>query len=872
MNDSPGHPSAPAPSLGTGLALWRRLTMRHWREDRWATLLLLLLLSLGVASYLSVRLANRAAVDGFALFHQTLQPRSDWVLRSPVGRLPVERLSELRGHFGLAPAGLFPLLETSATRIPDDEPETAGPPARTIRVVGLDLVALGTAGESLLAEVEAGPDDFLDGDPPPVWVTAQVAEAWQAGPGTRVTLRFNTRPVRVTVAGLLPARTPAGEPPPWLAVMDLPALQTAAGLDGLVDRVEVILPSGEAWREAVAKAGEALRADPRWSLATPEEEGDRGLEMTAAFRLNLTILSLIALLVALYLIAQALDAVVVRRRQEIAILRSLGLTPGMLRRLWFAEFLTLGLAGSLGGLLLGWGLAQGTAGAVAQTVNQLYFQTEHSGAVGLRAVDALLALLLGVGGSLLAGWLPLRDAAGTPPAQILAAGNFSPGFGVLRRPGWGLGLVLFGALLWPLPPLPLAGGARFPLAGYLTALCWLVGGTLLLGGGFRPLAAILRPFDGAFPTLRLARARLADTTSRHRLAAAGLFVAVTMAGGMNVLVGSFARTMEDWIEVRFQADLYLSSAATGGAGAEFLLEPDTVAAVAALPSVAEADPFRFLPLELEGRRTYLGASRHELLDNLQPVLWLVSPRAPGTAPEGVEGRALVNEAFVARFGLGADATVTLPTPTGPRLLWIRGVFADYGNEQGLLWIDWKDFRAWFGSEAATTLSLFLHPGTDPLAVAGELETSFPGLAVRDNGTLRTLVRRIFRQTFAITEALQLIGLLVAMGGLALALGNLLRESRRELHTLRALGLRRGEIARATAWEGAGIAALGIAGGLPASLGLGALLVFVINRQSFGWTLRFDPPWAEFGLLAVLTLGLALAVGAWVGWRHARLMK
>jgi len=329
--------------------------------------------------------------------------------------------------------------------------------------------------------------------------------------------------------------------------------------------------------------------------------------------------------------------------------------------------------------------------------------------------------------------------------------------------------------------------------------------------------------------------------------------------------------MEDWIEVRFQADLFLSSAATGGAGQEFLLEPETVTEIRNHPDVAEADPFRLIPIQLEGKRTFLGASRFELLGDLQQVLWLEPPEATRFAP-GERPPVFVNEAFAARFAKGVGDLLELPTPSGPRWARLAGIFADYGNEQGLAWIDWEDFQGWFDSEAATTLSLFLREGADPLAVGEALRADFPGLAVRDNTTLRGLVRRIFRQTFAITEALNLIGIAVAVGGLGLALGNLLRESRVELETLRRLGMRRAEIARATAWESTGIGLVGLTAGLLTSVGLGALLVFVINKQSFGWTLRWALPWTDFALLAALTLGLAAAVGYTMGRKYGGLSK
>lgn len=862
------------------LALWRTVTLRHWRSDPIATLLLLSLLSVGVGTYLSIRLANRAAVESFATFNASLEEPSDWIIRSPTGRLPVSHLGPIREAFNAAPVKLLPLLETSAIVYSEAEAadlseatrrEPLGRPA--LRLVGLDFTALAGQATTELTELFAPENETrsrADGTGLlPLWIAAPIAETNALKAGDTCTLLVNETAADYRIAGILPERTPQGETPANLALIDIADLQAASGLSDWVDRVEVVFPQAPFWDEVLQTGLEQLRADPRLLLIPPSEENAQGEAMTAAFRLNLSILALIALLVALYLIAQALDAVVVRRRQETAIMRSLGVTPSILRIFWLGEFFLLGLIGGVMGLVVGWALAQFTAGAVADTVNALYFSTGGSRGVSVAFSDVALGLLLGIGGSLLAGYMPLREIASTPAAQVMAQGNFTRGHRLFYSPWPGIALVFTGGLLWFSPPLTLDGGARFPLGGFTAAFCWLIGGTLIASSSFTFVARLLRPFERPSATLRLARAHLENASSRHRLAAAGLFVAVAMAAAMSFLVGSFAKTMEDWIDVRFRADLFLSSAAAGGAGDEFLLRSATLTAIAALPEVAEADPFRLHELTFEGKQTFIGVSRHDLLGHPQPVLWIQEPTK--SAPADTTP-VYVNEAFTLRFDRTVGDRLALPTPVGMQPVTIVGIFADYGNERGLIWLDWTKKPAWFLSEEANALSLFLKPGADPLLVADQIKAAHPGLVPRDNVTLRTLVRTIFRQTFAVTEALKIIAILVAMGGLALALGNLQRESKGELQTLRSLGMRRAEIARVTGWESVGIAFVGTFGGILAGFGLGALLIFVINKQSFGWTLRWHTPWLELGLLAATALTLAFLVGYAVGWRYAALKK
>jgi len=643
----------------------------------------------------------------------------------------------------------------------------------------------------------------------------------------------------------------------------------------MVSQVDLVLPRGPRHEAAVraAEAALAAAADGRWVLLDPVVERGSGERMTAAFRMNLTILSLIALFVGAYLVTQALDAAVVRRRHEIAILRSIGLTTGELRRLWLLEILCLGVIGSALGVVLGWALAQVTVVAVAQTVNALY-QSSSAAAADLRGDDVAAGFGLGLAFSLLAGWLPLRDAAATPPAQVLSAGNWTPGLRLLRRPMLGWCLLAAGLGLSLLPPLTLDGGGRFPLAGYTTALLWLLGGTLAATSLFGPMAALAMRLCAGHPALHLGATRLRRASSRHRLAAAGLFVATAMAASMAVLVGSFDKTVRDWIGVRFQADIYLNSAGAQSADSRNRIRPETWRALAADPRVAAVDPFFVLPIQLGGIQTFLAGSDMSMVGNRQQLLWLTPPAGGvvGSAPDaGGAVPAIANEAFLERFGAAAGEVVEVPTPGGPRRLRIVAVQADYGNEQGMLLIDRARMAGWFGTDSAINLTVFLHDPATVDAVVAEWRAAYPGLSIRGNRELRDIALTIFRQTFSITRALEAIGVLIALIGLGLALTNILRESVRELATLRQLGMSRREIAAATAVEGGGIALVGVTGGILLSIAFGYLLVFVINKQSFGWTLQFHIPAAKLAGLTVLVLVTGVATAYLTGLRAHRFL-
>jgi putative ABC transport system permease protein len=589
--------------------------------------------------------------------------------------------------------------------------------------------------------------------------------------------------------------------------------------------------------------------------------------MTSAFRLNLTILSLIALLVGLYLIFQALDGAVVRRREEIGILRSLGVEEGTIWRAWLMEAALLGVVGGFVGLLLGWGGAQLSVRLVGQTMNALYYATSVD-AAHLSWNEAGLAMLLAVAASLVAGWLPAREAARTPPAQILVRHALAPSGASFWRKDW-LGALLMGvglALTW-IPPWPLEEAGRLPWAGYLAALLWILGGGILGGGLLRWVAWSLRWLSGWKVPLRMALSHARNPSGRHRLAVAGLVCALAMTSGMAILVASFETTMKDWIERTFQADLFISSDGAQSASTDNRISPSTWRDVLAHPGVGEANLMQAAHIRLPEGQTLLVGADLDFLGEYTRMSWVEAPRNKLIyQTQHNEQLALVSESFSERFSLGRGAHLSVPVPGGSREVQIAGVFADYGNEKGSIVVDQEHFAIWFGHEMMRNIILYVKEGFDADSVRAELLQAHPGLSVYTNPHLRREMLRIFRQTFSITYALELIGVVVAVLGLGLTLGSVLLERRHELTTLRALGLDRKQLAWATALEGGLVGVAGILSGLCVSLALGWLLIHVINKQCFGWTLQAHVPWGLLGLLAALVLlagtGVSYAVGRW----------
>lgn len=827
----------------------RRCALRHWRLAWRQQLALVLILALGSSVYLAVRLASNAALSGFEAFTGGITRQPDWTVQAAGGGvLRDDDVRAMRELLGDRPVSLLPVVEKTVT------PASGGGNGEigsrpTWRLIGADFVAL----LNLRDEAPAGLGGNLQSVRPGVYVSPELG----VKEGDELRLIVDDRVVALKVAGVVPETPGIPALPKHMLLMDLPEARSVLNRGNEVDRVEVLAQSSALFPNLREEVGELLKS--RGQVTGGADRRQLAGTMTQAFRLNLTVLSLLALLVGGYLIFQALDGVVLRRREEIGILKSLGVTDGAIQTAFLIEAGVLGLSGGALGVLLGWVGAQGAVGAVTRTMNALYGATSEQRAA-LSAGEALLALTIAIIASLVAAWWPARMAARTPPAQMLGRHAVAFEGGAVWRAEWvGWAMMLAAVLLAQLPVLRFEGGARVPLAGYAAALLWLVGAGLAAGGVLR----LLSRRKGFSAVWRLALCNLRRPTVRHRFAVAALASAVAMTTGMAVMVGSFDYTMRGWIERTMKADIYISSAGAQSASSTHFISPATVAQLREDPEVAE--------LAIVQARTLLWNGGEVLVLGADPLFsrkhglfaWVQTPKREEwwRTDEGI-APVIVSESWGERFGTKVGDVIEV---AGHKAR-VAAMSAEYGNERGSLTLPQEVFREWFGTDEAWRVAAMLRPGADAETVRDRMQERHPGLSVFTNAHLRSEALRIFRQTFAVTHALEVIGVIVAVAGLGLTLTSLLLERRTVLATLRSLGMRRGEIARSAALEGLCVACAGAFAGIAAGLWLGWLLVYRINKQCFGWTLQFHamgPELAALGL-AVVVAGVLVAavVGRW----------
>lgn len=851
--------------------LFRQFILRRLAGDRLRTGTTIAGIALGIAVVIAIQLANAASVRGFARALDAMAGRAALEIVGPGGGIDethLPALGWLREH-GVA----APVVEGEMTAIP------AAGRAEAMRVLGADLlrdrairdyrVAAGSGGSGLAGRAgDLTATTFLDllTSPRAVVLTEKFAMRHGLGAGDTLRLAAGDRVESYTVGALLLDEGPARVLDGNFVLMDIAAAQLALGRLGWIDRIDLRLHDGR--DPGAALAAIAARLPPGLVVQRPAQRGEQVERMLAAFHTNLAALSWIALIVGLFLVYNSVTISVIARREEIALLRALGVTRRQVTALFLGEAAALGAAGTALGLALARVLADGAVALTAATVDTLYV-TAAAVPPALEGRHVGLAAAIGLPLSLLAAAVPAREAARVPPAAAIRGSDVVAFRHRLPPRRLGVALALLGASAWLATRDAVSG---VPVFGYLSAFAAICGASLLapaaLAGAARLARRPLRLGRGAAGLL--AHANLTAAIPRLAISVAALAAALSMLVAIAVMVGSFRDTVRYWVSQTLQADLFIRPGLRGAPGTEQPVSPELLAAIASDPDVEALDAFHHTEIVFEGRLVVLGAGRLDVVLS-HGALLVKSPadgRAALASAIGADA-VLVSEAFATRFGRRVGDILELPTPAGPRAFRIAAVYYDYSTDRGAIVMDERTFRQQYGDRAPTGVAAYLRAGADADAARARILGALADghrVFIHTNRSLRAEVLRIFDATFAVTYALEAIAVFVAVLGVTGTLLALVLERRRDLAILRLVGADRRQLRRMVVIEAALIGAVSQAIGLATGFVLSLLLIYVINVQSFGWTIQFHLP---AGFLAQAAAAV-IAATALAGLYPARL--
>ncbi len=700
-----------------------------------------------------------------------------------------------------------------------------------------------------------GPEvDFSEALSRPGWVavTPELARARGWKPGDRFTVSLGTRKAELFVGALSNFLEASPFASPRLAVMDIAQAQSLLGRPGELHQIDVKLREGSSREDVASRLRERL--GQRALVETPEQREQQAGDLLSAFRLNLTALSLISLFVGGFLVYSSTQASLVRRRREFGLLRSLGATHRQVFYLLAGDVLALGALGVAVGLPLGYLIARENVSRVSSTLSNLYL-LEEIHRLEVPPWFFVLAALVGLAGAALGALLPALELGRKDTRALLAAFNLHERVGRAAPRLFVAGVALLAA----------AGGLyvfttdRWRPAGFVEAFL-LIAAIPLLTPLLVQLATDRIPVRSF--GLRYGWKGLGKQLQTTPVAIAALAVAVSMVVGVTTMVSSFRETLSVWIGSTIRADIYVSTPSFRRARREAVLETSVIERLMDHPAVEKVDRLRQFFAYSNGRRFSLAG-----IDMSAPVADRFALLA-GDPAAVREGAVLVGEPLARKAGLGVGDALVVAGPEGPLTFPIAGIYYDYSSELGSAFMDLRTMERHFGPGPINSVALYLSPGADPETVADELKRELAGvpIAIRSNRRLREEALSIFEQTFAITSLLRHMSLVIAVCGVTLSLVVLARERAAELALYRALGADRRQLFRVYLGKGLGMGLSGIVLGSLAGVAFALLLIYVVNRAFFGWTIAVYWPVGlllEQSGLILLAAALASLYPAWV---------
>ena len=869
-------PSSPSPPLSpsspiSNAPLWR-LAARRIRRRPFQYVLFILGIAIGVAMMVSIDLANGSAQRAFALSTDAIAGRTTHRIEaiSPIG-IDESLYRELRTELGYIQSA--PIVEGYVVAEDLDR--------QPMRLVGVDFFAEAPFRSYLNGDSDSDSDQGVEAltafltEPNTVILARDTAAEYGVQVGDRLTLTLAGQPVSAHVVGILqPTNALTRDALSNVLFTDIASAQEVLGMQRHLSHIDLIANSEADLEPIRAMLPTGVK------LETAQAQKNAVQQMTAAFELNLTALSLLALVVGMFLIYNTVTFSVIQRRSLFGTLRCLGVTQGQLFQLILGESLVLSIVGSLLGLGLGVILGRSIVGLITQSINDFYFVV-YVRDISLSTFTLVKGMVIGIFAALFASLIPAIEAMRTSPNSSLKRSTLESkvqqilpwlvlAWGLFTIGGIGLLSIKNGGLV-------LAFGGLFSIL--LAAALLTPPLTALLMKGMSPILNRLLGVLG-----KMAPRDITRSLSRTSIAIASLMVAVSVIVGVSVMVGSFRTTVVQWLDQTLQADIYVTPPSTTANRILGSVDPSVVSEAYTWPEIDHIVTYNDTDVDVvafnrdAGNNTEIPINRNAQLvsadgdvsNGQRPYAWIrddVSDPWPQLdAGEGV----IISEALMLRAGVSEPPeTITLESPQGPITFPVVAVFYDYSSDRGTILLDNNRYLEVWQDPSIASLGLSLKPGISADSVVTHLRETFrdrQDLVAQSNRNLRQGSLEIFDRTFAITGALRLLAIVVAFIGVLSALMSLQLERTKELGILRANGMTPLQMWQLTLLETGLMGSLAGLFAMPLGYVLAWILIYVINVRSFGWTLQMQIEPGYFWQAWIVAVVAALLAGVYPAWR------
>jgi len=839
--------------------LWQ-VGLRYLLAHRWQSLLMVLGISIGVAVIVAIDLANASASQAFDLSRQLVAGRTTHQIIGSGQQIPESVYSSLQTS------------EIAGDKAPIISIFVSSPQMGEIafELLGVDVFVDG----AFRNYVNSGTDIPLDQlipfltQPGAVMVSQSTAERYGLRRGDQIQLTIEGKVAAAVIAGILnnPEDRFAARALEGIIVADIATAQELSGRVGYLDRIDLIAPDNVSLAEWLASIEKLL---PDGLVLQAGANRDMYLEeMTSAFKLNLSALSLLALVVGLFLIYNTMTFSVIQRRPLFGMLRCLGVTRVELSLLIVSEAFLIGIIGTLFGLALGILMGRQTIQLVSQTINDLYYTTTVQSA-GLPAVSLVKGTMVGIAATVITALFPAWEAANSPARMALSRSSLEGKARSAVYMSAAAGILLIGASLLVFKYLP--ADIYFGFGGLFASI---VGIAMLSALVMILIILIIGPFlSRALGLLgRLAPRNIINSLSRTSVAVVALMVAVAVAIGMGLMINSFRYTVQVWLSQTLTGDIFISAPTFLMSTPRIGIDPQVLDAANQLEGLEDIYYLRSTIVETNLGPVNLSASSNPniLYERLLKDLDLTEEQA---WQEMLDDGVMISESLESRLGITTGDRIDLITPEGLRTFRILGTYYDYTSSEGLVLMAAPRFQALWQDDTVTAVALHLADGYDAderTQALQEAAAGFQQTRIVSNQGLKEDVLEIFDRTFAITSALRLLATVVAFIGVLNSLLLLQLEKQRDLGILRALGLTGRQMWSLVMLE---TGLMGFVAGLiaiPTGYTLAVILINIINQRSFGWTLQLYLGKVPFLEGMIIAVSAALLAGIYPAIRLGRM--
>ena len=827
-------------------------SLRYLIKHPWQFGLSVLGIAMGVAIVVSIDIANFSSSKAFDLSMNAVAGKATHQIIGTSEGIPDSFYTYLRIEKGYK--NIAPVIESYVSLIDTNK--------KVFKLLGVDFFAerpfrdyLSGAGVSIDGELK----DFLT-KPNSIILSQESLRSLGKSIGDTIAVLINGTERNLFIAGLITEDEQNKSALENLFISDIATAQELTNRIGAIDYIDII----------ISNEGEETKINnllpDGFALQKSGSRSQTAEQMLEAFNINLTSLSLLALIVGLFLIYNTMTFSVVQRKVLIGTLRSIGVTSNEISRIILREALIIGIIGTIFGFTLAYFISKFLIVFISQTINDLYYVVSVR-EIYISPMIIIKGASLGIIATILSAIKPAKEASSVHPRSAMIRSEQESSL-LKKVPAMSIAGVVFiviGAVVLYIP-------SKNIWLSYFGILPIIIGFALstpviiiIVEKIFSPVYKKLFGITG-----KMASRSIIQNISRTYIAIAALALAIAATVGVGTMISSFRSTVINWLEARLNADVFISAPSLISRRNDAVLSEEILTKIKSLDGVKDINFYREIELFQEGKRYHLIAtglskrsySGFQFKEGNPDEVWSLFEN----------GEIYLSEPFAYKYDLNVGSVLSLKTDYGDKNFRVAGIYYDYASDQGLITINYDHFKKYWKTEGVSGISIFVDDGSSINTVKEKiqsLETNGQQLVVRTYKFLRDSSIEIFDRTFLIAKVLQILSVIVAFIGILSSLMSLQLERKRELGILRANGLLPSQLFKIVNLQ---TLLMGFTAGvlaLPLGNILAAILVFIINKRSFGWTMQFEFLPSIMMEAMALSIVAAFLAGIYPGYKMSK---